>query len=242
MKLSCKVIEDILPMYYDSVCSDESAALVEQHLKECPSCGRVLSQLHSGMEQKPLDDMKPLAGIQRTWKKRKWKYFGRGICITLAVVLLIAAVLSGSWYINYGKYWYQLVDVMDRPTKEDRFVTASDYALEKNGYRFDICLPMILSNSGFVRVMNDDLVLFFYPETGGDYSFWLYITDQYNESYSVYLKSDMKPDFDNHPFPVRSEGEKQKITRLLAERKEDVNSILDAVQALWGIDLLKYAP
>ena len=29
MKLSCKVIEDMLPIYYDGVCSDESATLVE---------------------------------------------------------------------------------------------------------------------------------------------------------------------------------------------------------------------
>jgi len=34
MKLSCKVIEDILPMYYDGVCSKESAALDEDQLYE----------------------------------------------------------------------------------------------------------------------------------------------------------------------------------------------------------------
>ena len=33
MKLPCKVIEDMLPMYYDKVCSQESAALVEEHLR-----------------------------------------------------------------------------------------------------------------------------------------------------------------------------------------------------------------
>ena len=42
MRLSCKVIEDILPMYYDGVCSEESAALVEGHLKECPHCSHIL--------------------------------------------------------------------------------------------------------------------------------------------------------------------------------------------------------
>jgi hypothetical protein len=41
---------------------------------------------------------------------------------------------------------------------------------------------------------------------------------------------------------VRSENEKQRITQLLVDRKEDVISILDAVQVLWGIDLLKYTP
>lgn len=113
----------------------------------------------------------------------------------------------------------------------------------KNGYRFEVWLPIILSNSGFVRVMDDDgLIMFLYPETGGSYSFWLYITDQDNESYSVYLKADMTPDFENHQFPVRTEAQKARITQLLIEQQADIISMLDAVQALWGIDLLKYAP
>lgn len=245
MKLSCKVIEDMLPMYYDGVCSDESATLVEEHLKECPRCSRVLADLHSGIDipEKPVDDLKPLEGIQKKWKKSKWTYIRKGICITLATLLLVTAVLTGIWYFSYAKYWYQLTDVMDQPTKEDKFLSSSDYVLEKNGYRFDVCLPIVLSDSGFVRVMDDDgLVMFLYPESGGSYSFWLYITDQDNESYSVYLKSDMTPDFENHPFPVRSESEKQKITQLLADKNEDVVSMLEEVQALWDIDLLKYAP
>ena len=132
---------------------------------------------------------------------------------------------------------------MEQTTKEDRFYTSSDYTTEKNGYRFEVWLPIILSNSGFARVMDDDgLVMFLYPETGGNYSFWLYITDQDNESYSVYLKSDMTSDFENHQFPVRTEAQKEQITQLLIEQQADIISMLDAVQALWGIDLLKYAP
>ena len=245
MKLSCKVIEDILPMYYDGVCSDESATLVEEHLKECLRCSHVLVDLHAGINipEKTVDDLKPLEGIQKKWKKSKRTYIMRGICITLAVLLLISAVLTGVWYFTYAKYWYQLTGSMDQPTEEEKFLTSSDYSLEKNGYRFDVCLPIILSNSGFVRVMNGNgLVMFFYPQPGGSYTFWMYITGQDNESYSVYLQSDMSPDFKNHPFPVRNEGEKQKITQLLADKKEDVVLMLKEVQALWSIDLLKYVP
>ena len=245
MKLSCKVIEDMLPMYYDGVCSDESATLVEEHLKECPQCSRVLADLHSGINipENPVDDLKPLEGIQMKWKKSKWAYIRRGICITLAALLLVTAVLTGIWYFSYAKYYYQLTETMEQTTKEDRFYTSSDYTTEKNGYRFEVWLPIILSNSGFVRVMDDDgLVMFLYPETGGSYSFWLYITDQDNESYSVYLKADMTPDFENHQFPVRTEAQKAQITQLLIEQQADIISMLDAVQALWGIDLLKYAP
>ena len=245
MKLPCKIVEDMLPIYYDGVCSEESAMLIEEHLKNCTQCSRLLTDLQTEIEisEKPVDDLKPLVRIQKKWKKSKRVYLRTGICVTLAVLVLVMTVFSGIWYFSLGKYWYQLTEVMDPIGKEDHIATSSDYVAEQNGYRFDVSLPVILSNSGFVRVMDDEgLVLFFYPETGGSYSFWFYITDEDNEAYSVYLKSDMTPDFDNHPFPVRSELEKQRVTRLIIDRKEDVISILDAVQSLWGIDLLKYAP
>ena len=38
MKYNCKVIQDLLPLYTDGICSDVSAQMVEEHLKECASC------------------------------------------------------------------------------------------------------------------------------------------------------------------------------------------------------------
>ena len=42
MKTNCKIIEDLLPLYTDEVCSDESKRLVEEHLEECDSCSAKL--------------------------------------------------------------------------------------------------------------------------------------------------------------------------------------------------------
>ena len=244
MKLSCKVIEDMLPMYYDGVCSDESATLVEEHIRECHQCSRVLADLQSEIEipKKPVNDLMPLEGIQKQWKKSKWTYMRKGICIALAALILVTSVLIGIWYFSYAKYYYRLTETMEQTTNEDTFFTSSDYTAEKNGYRFEVWLPIILSNSGFARVMDEDgLVMFLYPEKGGSYSFWLHITDRDNEAYSVYLRSDLSPDFENHPFPVRSESEKQKITQLLTDKNEAVVSMLEEIHAFWGIDLLETA-
>ena len=38
MKYPCDLIRDLLPLYQDGVCSEESRAAVEEHLRECPSC------------------------------------------------------------------------------------------------------------------------------------------------------------------------------------------------------------
>lgn len=45
MKYSCDVIKDLLSLYCDNVCSDDSRAAVEEHLNECGDCRNELEKL-----------------------------------------------------------------------------------------------------------------------------------------------------------------------------------------------------
>ena len=47
MKVTCKVIQDLLPLYVDGVCAPDTAALVEEHLASCPACREELGRLAS---------------------------------------------------------------------------------------------------------------------------------------------------------------------------------------------------
>lgn len=38
MKYPCSLIQDLLPLYHDGVCSEESRNIIENHLAECSSC------------------------------------------------------------------------------------------------------------------------------------------------------------------------------------------------------------
>ena len=38
MSYSCEMIQDLLPLYLDGVCSEESKKAIEQHLAECSGC------------------------------------------------------------------------------------------------------------------------------------------------------------------------------------------------------------
>ena len=38
MKYPCSLIQDLLPLYHDGVCSEESNKIIEAHLSECSSC------------------------------------------------------------------------------------------------------------------------------------------------------------------------------------------------------------
>lgn len=38
MKYPCGIIQDLLPLYHDGVCSQESRQIIEAHLEECSDC------------------------------------------------------------------------------------------------------------------------------------------------------------------------------------------------------------
>ena len=44
-RISCDVTKDLLTVYLDDVCSEESRTLVEEHLRECPHCQSFLEAM-----------------------------------------------------------------------------------------------------------------------------------------------------------------------------------------------------
>lgn len=38
MKLNCSIAEDLLPLYLEDMCSEETKAALEEHLRDCPAC------------------------------------------------------------------------------------------------------------------------------------------------------------------------------------------------------------
>lgn len=53
MKYLCNVVKDLLPLYCDGVCSDESKKMVEEHLEECSPCKDLLIK----MQDSTYDDL-----------------------------------------------------------------------------------------------------------------------------------------------------------------------------------------
>lgn len=47
MNISCKIAEDLLPLYLDDSCSEDSRAALEEHLNGCPSCREKLKRMQS---------------------------------------------------------------------------------------------------------------------------------------------------------------------------------------------------
>ena len=54
MKNSCNVIRDLLPLYADDACSEDSRRMVDEHLAECADCSGMLRQLRNNEIEKDL--------------------------------------------------------------------------------------------------------------------------------------------------------------------------------------------
>lgn len=56
MSKNCDMIKDLLPLYADDVCSDESRKAVEEHIKDCPDCKSELEKLRKNVTVSPQND------------------------------------------------------------------------------------------------------------------------------------------------------------------------------------------
>lgn len=235
MKLQCTVIEDLLPIYMDGICSNESEALVEEHLLECPACRNMLADMRKtvAMPVQQAQDWKPLQAIGKRWKQGKRAAFGKGVCITLAVLLVMTAVLSSIWYGVYGKYYYQIAQRMDPVPEEAADFAYADAMKVVNGCRIGIWIPPLLSNSGFIRATAENgRVLFCYPQSGGGYEYRISVLEDQNRCYFIWLNADLTANYEDHPIPARTEAQRARIDQLLMEQKEEIQAILDTVNLL----------
>ena len=41
----CDIVQDLLPLYYDNACSEESRRFVEKHLPGCNDCQKMYNEL-----------------------------------------------------------------------------------------------------------------------------------------------------------------------------------------------------
>ncbi|QAT39850.1 DUF3955 domain-containing protein [Clostridium sp. JN-9] len=94
MRLSCEVIRDLLPLYYDKVCSKESSSLIEEHLAECPKCANELQKLKMNLENPTISDgeIKVMKNISSRWKRDKKVSFTKGSMLVSALAAVICFI------------------------------------------------------------------------------------------------------------------------------------------------------
>lgn len=95
MKLSCNVTQDLLPLYHDGVCSEESRTLVAEHLGQCEACKKIMDDLNAApAPEAHVDDAAALKALKKQWGKSLAKSFAKG----LTLACLVFGVLYGAWF------------------------------------------------------------------------------------------------------------------------------------------------
>lgn len=98
-KISCNVIQDLLPLYMDQVVSEDSRILVEEHLKECQKCRTCLSEMGAEVpisydEEQREKARQELKNFQKFLSRKKRKIVVLSVVLVLAVVTALVIFLN----------------------------------------------------------------------------------------------------------------------------------------------------
>lgn len=119
MKIDCGIIKDILPLYCDGVCGDESKTAVEEHLRECPSCKAEFDNMSAKLDgnEVQINEKNVLTAAANMWKKGRQKAFLKGSIIALLIVALAVS----------GFFAYHRFETADRNNTDRLAAMAEDY-------------------------------------------------------------------------------------------------------------------
>lgn len=60
MKISCDIIKDLLPLYHNDACNEDSKKIIEEHISECEDCKKFLEQINEDKMKIPCNIIKDL--------------------------------------------------------------------------------------------------------------------------------------------------------------------------------------
>jgi len=95
VKQSCELVKDLLPLYHDGVCSEQSKQLVEEHLAECPSCKNELQKMNNKIYDNQLSKERENVVARHTEKVRKASLTaGIAVSAVMAVPILVCLIVN----------------------------------------------------------------------------------------------------------------------------------------------------
>lgn len=104
----CELIQDLLPLYQDNVCSDVSRKIVEEHLAECDACSNVAEKLKNTTVDDSL--VREKNGVLREHaKQERRKSVTVGVCMAGILMIPVIVCLICNLAIGHGLDWFFIV-------------------------------------------------------------------------------------------------------------------------------------
>ncbi|MCD8126528.1 MAG: zf-HC2 domain-containing protein [Clostridiales bacterium] len=99
MKLECGIARDLLPLYVDGLCSEESRVALAQHLQECEGCQACYQRMRAeSTETVPLPTEGEAStrfrrGMRRV--RRRWALSLVAVLVAIPLILMTVAQVRG---------------------------------------------------------------------------------------------------------------------------------------------------
>lgn len=243
MNASCNVIQDLLPLYHDGVCSEDSRRIVEAHLKTCETCGKMHRALSAEpeLETGDVDDSRAIQRIRKGIRRRTL----RGIALGIVLVLLLAACGAGWCYGSWAQNRTELLRFAEGKETEliykhilggSRWDGGLEYYQWADGdYRFKVILADPFQGDSLVNVTPwDNGALLDDSETP---YIWLELEQGKNGAYWYRIHMEKWTTGLEEAFLVNGSLElvdgTEEQARLLETYQEQIRMLVEAAEAEW---------
>ncbi len=102
---NCGLVRDLLPLYVDGVCGEESRRLVEEHVASCPDCAKMLGKLKNSACEDSLRREAYAVLAPRRWRNRAFA----ASCALAAFASVPACLLAQTMQRAEDKYAWLLL-------------------------------------------------------------------------------------------------------------------------------------
>lgn len=109
--MKCNIAKDLLPLYFDGLCSDETGEQLEAHMEECENCRRLKQSLEQQQEWHGEEEEweKAIAPLKKLRKKVRKKNAVIVICTCILLLFLILTVLLTYGQITRKGFSFELI-------------------------------------------------------------------------------------------------------------------------------------
>ena len=125
MNISCKVIQDLLPLYHDGVCAPETNALVEEHLQTCEACQEEFHKLEESplaengkKEEAEKENVQRMKNVKKVLKKKRVR-----VSVITAVVVLLLCIPG--WFVMNLRFLAAKPSVLETVSVDGDILTVS---------------------------------------------------------------------------------------------------------------------
>ena len=98
--MKCEIVRDLIPLYCDGLCSEETRAAVEEHIAQCEACRRLLDAAAEEPEIPPQtydeEEARVLRGVKKRYARIRW----RAVFLTVGIAAVLIAVVCGAYYFH----------------------------------------------------------------------------------------------------------------------------------------------